>query len=213
MTHDETLASEALAAIKAIIRRGIMTLLTLRDPDKKYQRGFKDSAWLFPVINTAQEAYGYSNYGFEPTPHDLSQLEIVAGWLSWLRRTEGEGAIRRLIAWTLGIQTWKIGSRERCSERTIRNRIDRSVAAIIREFAAVDIQVEMIEYDRIPKAMAAGKEIGLPPAYSMIFAPPPGPHGGQVVLRKVYIHDKGFMIGGREVRDGRDKLRRVRAVA
>jgi hypothetical protein len=184
-------ADDAFEAVKNIIRRAIITLMTLRDPDWRYQ--YRGSSWLFPVVNQAQEAYGYVQYGFEPTPHDVSQMEIVADWLSWLKRTEGEWSIRRIISWTLGVPTWRIGAREKCSERTVRNRIDRSISAIIGQFAAVDVSVEIIEDDSITNP------------YAMIFDAPPGPHGGPVILRKVYIYDKGFMRGARKVRDGREK--------
>jgi hypothetical protein len=157
------------------------------------------------VVNAAQESYGYARYGFEPTPHDISQMEIVAGWLSWLRRTEGEFAIRRLISWTLGVPTWRIGSRERCSERTVRNRIDRSIAAIIRQFAAADITIEVAQDRRQPEALVNGKTLVPLHPYDLVFDKPAGPHGGEVVLRKVYIYDKGFMLGSKRLRDGKHK--------
>lgn len=185
------IAAEAFAAIKTIVRRGIMTLMTLRDPDRKYHH--RVSAWLFPVVNKAQESYGYVQYGFEPTPHDISQMEIVAGWLAWMKRTEGELALRRIISWTLGVPTWRLASRERCSDRTVRNRIDRSIVAIIRNFAAADISVEIIEDGETKNP------------YKMVFDRPSGPHGGTVILRKVYVYDAGFMIGSKTVRDGRYK--------
>lgn len=187
----EKIAVEAFEAIKSIIRRGIMTLLTLRDPDRKYQ--YRYSGWLFPVVRKAQEAYGYSKYGFDPTPHDLSQMDIVAVWLAWLKRSQGEDAVRRLISWTLGVPTWRIATRERCSERTVRNRMDRSVASIIQKFAAVDISVEIVEDDKIVTP------------YAMIFDRATGPHGGPVMLRKVYIYDSGFMLGHKKWRNGHEK--------
>src|SRR5690242_5888430 len=154
-------AAEAFLAIKNIVRRAIMTLLTLRDPDRKYQ--YRSSSWLLPVVNTAQEAYGYIRYGFEPTPHDISQMDVVATWLAWLKRTEGEDAVRRIISWTLGVPTWRLAARERCSDRTIRNRIDRSIAAMIREFAAVDVSVEILEGAKVPEALRNGRPVGKPP--------------------------------------------------
>lgn len=187
----EEIAEEALATIKTIVRRAIITLMTLRDPDRKYLH--RQSSWLFPVVNTAQEAYGYSNYGFDPTPQDITQMELIAGWLAWLRRTEGEHAVRRIISWTLGVPTWRLAARERCSDRTIRNRIDRSIVAMLRQFAAVDISVEIVEDEKMVTP------------YAMVFDPAPGPHGGPVILRKVYVYDKGFMLGSKNIRDGREK--------
>jgi hypothetical protein len=119
-------------------------------------------------------------------------MEIVAGWLAWLRRTEGEQALRRLIAWTLGVQTWRIGRREGCSEQTVRNRMDRSVAAIIRQFAAADLSVEIVEDMKMTKP------------YSMV-TEPNIVTDNPVTLRKVYIYDKGMFLGSKRLRDGREK--------
>jgi hypothetical protein len=188
---DEQIATEALAVLKEIVRRAIMTLWTLKDPDRKYQRPVS-AGWLLSVVRDRQESYGWANYGFEPTPHDISQMEIVAGWLAWLRRTEGEQALRRIIAWTLGVQTWKIGMRERCSEQTIRNRIDRSIVAIMRQFASADISVEIVDDPKVTNP------------YAMVTEPNVVTNQ-PVVLRKVYVYDKGFYRGSQRVRDGREK--------
>lgn len=188
---DAEIAAEAFAAVKEIIRRAIVTLWTLKDPDRKYLAA-RSSSWLLSVVRERSESYGWATYGFEPTPHDISQMEIVAGWLAWLRRTEGEQALRRLIAWTLGVQTWRIGQRERCSERTIRNRMDRSVAAIMRQFAAADLSVEVVEDLKVTKP------------YSMV-TEPNIVTDAPVTLRKVYIYDKGMFLGSKRLRDGREK--------
>jgi hypothetical protein len=188
---DEQIAAEAFAAVKEIIRRAIITLWTLKDPDRKYLTA-RSSSWLLSVVRERSESYGWATYGFEPTPHDISQMEIVAGWLAWLRRTEGEQALRRLIAWTLGVQTWRIGRREGCSEQTVRNRMDRSVAAIIRQFAAADLSVEIVEDMKMTKP------------YSMV-TEPNIVTDNPVTLRKVYIYDKGMFLGSKRLRDGREK--------
>lgn len=192
-TPDEQIAAEVLDTMKVIIRRAIMTLWTIKDPDRKYLDA--SNGWLMSTIRERSESYGWNAYGFEPLPHDISMMEVVAGWLAWLRRTEGEQSIRRLIAWTLGVQTWKIGMREKCSEQTIRNRIDRSVVAIIRKFAGADISVEIIEDPTVPKPYAMVLE------RTQVTDCP-------VILRKVYIYDKGFYIGGKRHRDGREKAER-----
>lgn len=188
---DEEIAADVLSVMKAIVRRAIMTLWTLKDPDRRYLTP-RSSSWLLSIVRERSESYGWANYGFEPTAHDISQMEIVAGWLAWLRRTDGEQALRRLIAWTLGVQTWKIGQRERCSERTIRNRIDRSITAIVQKFAGADISVEIIEDPKITKP------------YSMV-TEPNIVMDQPVVLRKVYVYDKGFYLGSKRHNDGRHK--------
>jgi hypothetical protein len=188
---DEQIAADVLAVMKAIVRRAIMTLWTLKDPERRYLTP-RSSSWLLSIVRERSESYGWANYGFDPTPHDISQMEVVAGWLAWLRRTEGEQALRRLIAWTLGVQTWRIGTRERCSERTIRNRIDRSIAAIVQKFAGADISVEIINDPKITKPYAMVTE-------------PNVVTDDPVVLRKVYVYDKGFYIGSKRHDDGRRK--------
>ena len=55
-------------------------------------------------------------------------------WMDWLRRTEGEEAVKRIAAWALGFRLGSIACRERCGERTIANRITKSLTAISREF-------------------------------------------------------------------------------
>lgn len=188
---DEASARDALGVMKVLVRRAIVTLWTLKDPDRRYLNP-NMSGWLLSTVRERSESYGWAAYGFEPTPHDISQMEIIAGWLAWLRRTEGEQSIRRLIAWTLGAQTWKIGMREKCSEQTIRNRIDRSIAAIMRQFTGADFSVEIVEDPKITKP------------YSMV-TEPNKIMDQPVILRKVYIYDKGFYRGSERVRDGREK--------
>jgi hypothetical protein len=71
-------------------------------------------------------------------------MEAVFDWLSWLRRQipekkhdyeiVGDYAIRRIAAWAYGVSIWKLVQREHCSDRTIRRRIDRSIAKIGVEF-------------------------------------------------------------------------------
>jgi hypothetical protein len=44
-----------------------------------------------------------------------------------------------------GVPTWVQAQREACTERTIHNRIDRSMAAILREFLDEEMTVEPVE--------------------------------------------------------------------
>jgi hypothetical protein len=187
----EDIAAESLAVMKEIVRRAIVTLWTLKDPDRKWLTQ-RPSSWLLSTVRERSESYGWAEYGFEPTPHDISQMEIVATWLAWLRRTEGEQALRRLIAWTLGVQTWKIGRREQCSEQTVRNRIDRSIVAMMRQFSGADFTVETVEDPKITNP------------YSLVMERS-GVLDAEIILRKVYIYDKGFFRGSKRVRDGREK--------
>lgn len=201
-----------LETIKLIVRRAIVTLMTLRDPDRKYQR-MPQTAWLLPVINNSQESYGYREYGFEPTAIDLQNMEIIAKWLAWLRRAEGEDALRRLLRWATGMPPWRMALLEHCCERTIRNRTERSIAAMMNNFVALDLQIELVEPDHIGAASYNGKLFGPSMPYSLDFEKAPGPHGGPVILKKVYVHEKGFLRGGRRIRDGRHRAEKFEVLA
>jgi hypothetical protein len=66
-------------------------------------------------------------------------------WLVWLRAEEGKRAVHRVLHWARGVPTWMQAQRENCSGRTILNRIDRSMAAILREFLDTETDVAPIE--------------------------------------------------------------------
>lgn len=193
----EEATTELIAAMREIIRYAIMTLSALRDPDARFL-GMAQAP--VEIVRDATEAYGYSSprlRRFQPSPKHVAQMEIVMPWLAWLRRQkDGEIALRRLIGWSMGVQTWRLGMREECSEQTILNRMDRSVVAIIKQFASVTLPVEKIEepFDG--------------PKYSLVTDRLPGPHGGEVRVMKVYIGGDGFYRGGKPVRDGREKAER-----
>ena len=55
--------------------------------------------------------------------------------IAWLRRTEGDQAAQRLLAWVVGTSLTVIAWHERIGERTIQNRIDASLDAMRREFS------------------------------------------------------------------------------
>ena len=203
----------AFNAVKEIVRRAVLTLSAIQDPDARFRRGHQ-SSWTLPVVRDAAESYGYgapSLARFVPTPRDVSQMEVVATWLAWLRRTEGEGALRRIIGWAKGIPGWSLGMKERCSERTIKNRIDRSIAAIIRQFAAVDLVVELIDEEMVLHETLTPRQGRANGPFSMVLEKPEG--GSQVILRKVYIHDVGFVIGPKRLRNGHHKAERMMARA
>ena len=66
-------------------------------------------------------------------------------WLAWLRREEGDLALKRVIGWARGTPMYVLAHRERRCTRTIMNRIDRSMAAILREFLAVRIDIPVVD--------------------------------------------------------------------
>jgi hypothetical protein len=70
--------------------------------------------------------------------------------------------------------------------------MDRSVAAILRQFASADLTVEVVEDPKVTKP------------YSMVTEPNIVTNN-PVTLRKVYIYDKGMFLGSKRLRDGRER--------
>lgn len=191
---------ETLAAVRELIRYAIMTLSALRDPDRKY---LGLAQMPVHIVHDVQQAYGYSSASvrsFRPTAQDITQMEFFSSWLAWLRRNEGEMALRRIIGWSMGAALWRLGQREGCSGDTIMNRINRSVSAMIEHFAGSRIEVEIVDEPYKGAVYAAHVEKA------------PGPHG-ECVLMKVYISDYGFMKGGKKVSSAQDSYKIKRAVA
>jgi hypothetical protein len=79
-------------------------------------------------------AYGYNetHVRIVPTAREIEQAETVAEWLALLGHHYG--GVPRLVAWAHDDPVWRMAERERYSERTIHNRIDRSVALILGPF-------------------------------------------------------------------------------
>lgn len=145
MTPQRSLAPPNLhAALKRTIKHFILVMDSLGDREMRW---LNQGANWNRAINE-QSAYGYtpqSAVRMQPTSREVSQAEIVASWLSWLDRTEGPKAVPRLVDWSHDEPAWRMADRERCSVRTITNRIDRSVAAILREFGGVSAEVATVE--------------------------------------------------------------------
>lgn len=185
--------SQLLAAMREIIRRAVMTLAALRDPDRRYL-GLAQMPQH--VVHDVKEAYGYSSAtvrDFAPSAYEIEQADVVLPWLAWLRREHGDMECRRFIGWAMGAPVWRLAKREGCSDKTIHNRIDRSVSLMIAEFIGPTIAVEQIEepYRDAP--------------YALVFDKPSGPHGGPVNIRKVYVGGIGMMRGGKRLRGGADE--------
>ena len=185
---------EIIAAIRELIRYSIMTLSSLRDPDRRYLGLAQMPVY---VVHDIKQAYGYSSASvrsFRPTAQDISQMEFFSPWLSWLRRQEGEIALRRIIGWSMGAALWRLGQRENCSGDTIMNRINRSIAAMVRQFVGDNIELAIVDE---PYKGAV---------YAAVMEKVPGPHG-ECELMKVYIADYGFMRGGRKISSAQDSHR------
>lgn len=180
MTSSKVIPADLVVAMREIIRYALMTLHALRDPDRKYLGMAKMPV---EIVHDTQQAYGYSAARvrrFHPSPADIDQMERVLPWLAWLRREEREDDVRRIIAWAMGAPLWSLGQREGCSDRTILNRIDRSICRIIEKFTGTIIEIEKIN------------EPYKGTAYAMIFEPTARTSNGEVRPAKIYISDKGF---------------------
>jgi hypothetical protein len=107
------------------LRRAILTLAALPDPDQRYLRYVTPN---ISVVRDAAEAYGWTpaRVRFFPTPFDCSVYLEVLGWLSWYDREipQGGHAVRIVMAWATGCEYWQLSRRFSCSERTLRRKID-----------------------------------------------------------------------------------------
>jgi hypothetical protein len=85
--------------------------------------------------------------------------------------------------------------RENCSGRTVLNRIDRSMAAILREFLDTEMTVELIDEpaEKPTRHYRANWEMDTSAA------------GIRESFGKVWIDGIGYMRDGRRLRDGREK--------
>lgn len=188
------------ASLKAAVKRSIVVMDAMLDPERRFLRPASAMASLWAqAIDQAEEAYGYSEtrVRFIPTAREIAQAETVADWLSWLARTKGRECIRLLTSWAREMPIWKIAQFERCSERSVHNRIDRLIAAILGEFGGPSLAVDIpIVNEREGRAH--------PPNF-MTERPTESDASG-ISPAKVWIGGVGFMKDGKPFRDGREKI-------
>jgi hypothetical protein len=161
-------------------------------------RGPLRSTWSISTVDDPGLAYAYNEIRtprIVPSPRDISRAEIVDSWLVWLRATEGKRAVHRVFHWARGVPTWVQAQREACTERTIHNRIDRSMAAILAEFLDEEMSVEPIEEpaEKPTQFYRASWELET------------GAAGVRENFGKVWVDGVGMMKDGRRLRDGREK--------
>lgn len=178
-------AKQLLEALRTLVKRSWKTLRAVKDPDGKYL-GLK-CGWVFSVVNDAQESYGWSavKVRFIPSAEDISNMEAVMTWMAWLRRERGAQEMYRIADWAFDIPLWKMAENERCSERTILNRIDRSLSAVLAEFMAAQPDLEIIEE---PERKSPG---------GFCLERPVIGEDGTLDPGKVYIADIGHMFRGK----------------
>ncbi len=190
---------------KATIRDAWHTLAMLPDPDARFRRMFGCS-WVLPVVRDPNTEYGSTPASWlgTPTAHEISVMEDVFDWLSWLRQQKpiskydfeivGEHAIKRIAAWGRRQPIWQIAQRERCSERTIHNRIDQSVAKIMMKFRCEHVEIEEINEPEETQARIRGFTAPHEPDQSGSVAEP----------GKVFIAGVGMMYRGEKYRSSYD---------
>lgn len=148
MTAAETAATvppERVELVRELLRRAILTLGAIPDPDLRFRVGPK-TAWPAFVQET-RDAYGSSPpkiRAFTPSEYDLSVFLEILEWLRWYRQqgARGEENARLITAWVMGAPIWML--QERCStnrrqpasQRTVYDRLDRVVTAIALRFAS-----------------------------------------------------------------------------
>lgn len=106
------------------LRRALLALLMAPDPEARFL------GWQSPwpdVVRLAAHAYGATNARprFAASPQDMAIAEIIAPAAAWLRRTEGEAAVRMVFAWALETPPWRLAERFKCQPRTIKARTER----------------------------------------------------------------------------------------
>lgn len=205
------------ASLKSVIKQNILVLDAT--PDQHARWLAMGAAWAAPV--GGEYGWNAATVRFIPSAREISQAEIVASWLVWLGLGDPNG-VKRLVAWAHDDPLWRIGERERCSTRTIANRIDRSVAAIMREFAAhpVDRQITIAVIEEPVERSSA--LVGFDPVKrstlgvfrdSAAAALRACAAGVREISNKVWIDGHGYMRDGRRMNNGYGKFDERRLAA
>jgi hypothetical protein len=187
-----------LEQLKSTIKQAWITLSMLPDPDARFRQAL-GSSWTLPTFRSIKDGdYPCENYTkLIPSPHEISTMEAVFEWLAWLKLIGppygGEYAIKRIAAWALGSPIWRLAQRERCSERTIHNRIDMSIAKISGKFKDMEVEIKPIDETEPRPARIRG------------FTEKPEIGGaGSLEPGRVYVEGVGFMFRGEAYRSAYD---------
>lgn len=186
---------EAIVAVREIIRRAFLTFKALPDPQASFR--YQGQSWADDVTDDYGKEYTYIDY--RPTAYEIDQAaDTLSPWMQYLTEIEGAESVRRLQAWSYGISTKLQAKRERCTETTIMNRIDRSVAKIIARFFGMSCQVVVVEEPWKETAFALcwrSEEWELKAGVEKTAR-----------VQTVYVHEKGLMRNGKRWDDGRRKV-------
>lgn len=183
--------AERIARIREAVQIAILVLDALGDREWKFLAGGSALAGLMKD-DWCGHGFDETKVRWIPTAREISQAEVVDVWLAWLRSAEGASSIERIRSWAHGAPIWVLADREDCSERTINNRIDRSMVAMLREFGDEEVQIDVVDESSVP-------------AYASSFTTEVPSHCATAEVRpsRVYIGGIGWMKGGRRLRRGR----------
>lgn len=142
-----------IARVRELLRRAILTLAAVPDPDLRYRLG-PTSAWP-DFVRQARDAYGSAppRVRFNPTPADHSRYLDVLAWLRWYEREYGPETIRLFAAWVFGASMWQLQMRCTTNRRvpatpaTVRARMDGLVKVVAVKFGdAIDELSELAQF-------------------------------------------------------------------
>lgn len=201
--------TEILESIRKIIHRTVATLSAIRDPDARFL-GLQSMALC--VVHDASQSYGYNEetVSFRPSPKDLALADRVAPWLAWLRRKDPVG-FRRLWRWARGTPTWRMAMDEGCTVRTIKNRMDRSLAAIAGHWTTAAVDIIPVHEQKSWKRQTAASFGQACDAHR------DAPSWGNpttvetVAPKKAYVAGVGFVRNGRSLRSAVGRAARANA--
>ena len=193
---------EAIIAVREIIRRAFLTFKALPDPQASFR--YQGQAWADDVSDDYGKEYTYIDY--RPTAYEIDQAaDTLSPWMQYLNEVEGKESVRRLQAWSYGVSTKLQAQREKCSETTLMNRIDRSVAKIIARFFGLTCTVQVVEEPWKDTHFALSwhnEEWALKAQVEKTAR-----------VQTVYVYGKGLMRNGKRWNDGRGKVEKFKDVS
>jgi hypothetical protein len=183
------------AGLKEIVRTSVIVMYSIGWRDTQFMRS------AFGSINSIDDpalAYGYEETRVKQfSPREISRAEMVDSWLTWLslRQDDGVRQVARIQDWARGKALWQIAQREDCSERTILNRVDRSMAQMLAELFNVHVEL-------VPPVL---ERLETHPLSFFLEKPASGYAGERTSFGKAFVHGTGFVRNGKPLRDGRHK--------
>ena len=186
-------ATALLRGLKEIVRTSVIVMYSIGWRDTQFMRS---AMGAINIVDDPKLAYGYAETLVKQfSPREISRAEMVDSWLTWLSlRDDGITQVARIQDWARGIALWQIAQREDCSERTIINRIDKSMAQILAELFNVKVNLVLVieALEKQPLSFLLEKSVS-------------NNAGERTNFGKVFVHGTGFMRNGRPLRDGRHK--------